>query len=555
MTQPSDGPKSFMQKVLDVVEKVGNKVPHPVIIFLILIVIVLVLSQVLVWLGASVSYQVINPETHRPETVTTPARSLLTAEGIRDMYTRLVPNFMGFTAIGLLVVAMVGVGVAEEAGLIKALIRKLVAVSPGWALTYILAFVGILSSIAADAGYVVLIPLAGAAYRSIGRHPLAGLALGFAAVAGAFNVNMVIKPLDAVLTEFTNDAIHMVNPSQSITLTAGLWFSIASVVMLTIVIAVVTERVIEPRLGRYRGEQPAGEGPAEEKAGLAAEKTEAPVQPGAITAAPSTPTSQAEGPAEGGPGLSADESRGLTYAAFGLLGVLVLFGLLTIPKDAILRNPGPGPDRGALIGNSPFMNGLIVPIMILFLATGVCYGIGAKTIKKTADVINAMTKAVSGLGGTILLFLVISQFIAYFNYSNMPTLLAGVMAAPLQGGNIDPIWLLLAFILVVTALNFIFTPAIAKWAIFAPVFVPLFVNLNVDPAAVLSAYRIGDSPTNALTPLNAYFALVVGFAQKYDKKAGIGTVVALMLPYAIWMTIIWMVLFAAWYLLKLPWGI
>ncbi len=166
-----------------------------------------------------------------------------------------------------------------------------------------------------------------------------------------------------------------------------------------------------------------------------------------------------------------------------------------------------------------------------------------------------MTKAISGLGGTILLFLVISQFIAYFNYSNLPTLLAVNMADALKAANIGPLWLLLGFILVVTLLNLVFTPAIAKWAIFAPVFVPLFVQLDVDPAAVLSAYRVGDSPTNVLTPLNAYFALVVGFAQRYDKNAGIGTIVALLLPYAIGMTIVWMALFAAWYMLEIPWGL
>jgi aminobenzoyl-glutamate transport protein len=192
--------------------------------------------------------------------------------------------------------------------------------------------------------------------------------------------------------------------------------------------------------------------------------------------------------------------------------------------------------------------------MFVFLATGIAFGLGAGTMKSAGEVIGAMTKAVSSLGGTILLFLVISQFIAYFNYSNIPTLLAVKMADALKAANIGPLWLLLGFILVVTALNFIFTPAIAKWAIFAPVFVPLFVQLGVDPAAVLSAYRVGDSPTNALTPLNAYFALVVGFAQVYDKQAGIGTVVALLLPYAIWMTITWMALFAGWYLLGLPWG-
>ena len=213
MSQPIAAPKSAMQKFLDVVEKVGNKVPHPAVIFLILIAIVVVLSQILHMLGTSISFQVLNPETHKLETATTPAKSLLTADGIRFMYERLIPNFMSFTAVGLMIVAMVGAGVAEEAGLVKALIRKLVLVSPPWALTYILAFVGIMSSIAADAGYLVLIPLAGAAFLSVGRHPLAGLALGFAAVAGAFTVNMLIKPLDAVLVEFTNDAIHLVDPN------------------------------------------------------------------------------------------------------------------------------------------------------------------------------------------------------------------------------------------------------------------------------------------------------------------------------------------------------
>lgn len=515
MSKPADSPKpdakkGMMQKFLDGVEKVGNKVPHPVIIFLILIAIVLVLSHILQLVGASVTYQVINPETHKVETATTAARSLLTMSGIRDMYTRLIPNFMGFTAIGLLIVAMIGVGVAEEAGLINALIRKLVIVSPRWALTYILVFVGILASIAADAGYIVLIPLAGVAFLSIGRHPVAGIAAGFAAVAGAFTVNMLIKPLDAVLTEITNDAIHMVDPNKSIDITANLWFSLASVPLLTIVIAFITDKVISPRLGEYKGEKPE----------------------------------------ETGNVMSAEESRGLRFALFGLLGVLVVFGLLTIPSWAPLRNP----DTGALIGNSPFMNGLIGFIMLVFLVTGICFGIGAKTIKSTDDVIKAMTKAVSSLGGTILLFFVISQFIAYFNYSNIPTLMAVTMADALKAANIGSLWLLIGFIIAVLALDLVFTAAIAKWAIFAPVFVPLFVTLDVNPAAVLAAYRIGDSPFNAISPLNAYFALVVGFAMKYDKNAGIGTIVALMIPYVIWIAITWTILFVIWYVLGLPWG-
>jgi aminobenzoyl-glutamate transport protein len=505
-----------MQRVLDAVERFGNSVPHPVVIFLILIAVVMVLSHLLYLLGANVSYQVINPETDQVETTKTVANSLLTVDGIRHIYTRFVPNFLGFTAVGLLIVAMIGVGVAEEAGLVNALIRRLVTVSPSWALIYILAFVGILSSIASDAGYLVLIPLAGTAFLSIGRHPLAGLALGFAGVASAFNVNMLVKPLDAVLTEITNDAIHMVNPGLSIDLTANLWFSFASVVLLTIVIAVVTERIVEPRLGRYNEDQSSAELP----------------------------------PHEGGQ-LSAEEMRGLRYAGLGLLAVLIFFALLSLPPGAPLRNP----QTGILIGNSPFMNGLILVIMVLFLATGVAYGIGARTVHSVAGVINAMTKAVAGLGGTILLFVVISQFVDYFNYSNIPTLMAVTMADVLKSANIGTIWLLIGFIIVVTILNFFFTPAIAKWAIFAPVFVPLFVHLAVDPSAVLAAYRVGDSPTNSITPLNAYFALVVGFAQKYDKNAGVGTVVALMLPLVIWIAVFWTLLFVAWYLLGLPWGL
>lgn len=519
MSQSIAAPKSAMQKFLDVVEKVGNKVPHPAVIFLILIAIVVVLSQLLHMLGTSISYQVLNPETHKLETATTSAKSLLTADGIRFMYERLIPNFMSFTAVGLMIVAMVGAGVAEEAGLVKALIRKLVLVSPPRALTYIMAFVGIMSSIAADAGYLVLIPLAGAAFISVGRHPLAGLALGFAGVASAFTVNMLIKPLDAVLVEFTNDAIHLVNPNVSIGLTSNLWFSIASVVVLTGLIAFITEKTIEPRLGVYKPENSAAK--------------------------------DGDQPAGGSAELSADESRGLRYALFALLGTVVVFALLTLPSGAPLRNP----DTGALIGDLPFMNGLIALIMILFLATGAAYGIGSGSMRNVTDIIKAIEKALSGLGSLIFLFLIISQFVAYFNYSNMGTILAVKMADVLRDSNIGPLWLLIGFIVVVAIVDLLITGAIAKWAIFAPIFVPLLMKLGVAPEAVLAAYRVGDLPINSITPLNAYFALVVGFAQKYVRNAGVGTVVALMLPYVIWLLVVWTVLFAAWYLLGLPWGI
>jgi aminobenzoyl-glutamate transport protein len=507
--------KTSMQRFLDGVEAVGNMVPHPVVIFLILIGIVIVLSHILSLFGVSLTMQSINADTHKVETKTTAIRSLLDADGIRFLYESLIPNFMNFTAVGLMIGAMIGAGVAEESGLINALIRKLVLVSPAWALTYILSFVGILSSVATDAGYLVLIPLAGVAYLSVGRHPLAGLALGFAAVAAAFSVNMLIKPLDAVLVEFTNDAIHLVDPGRSIGLASNLFFSIVSVLFLTVLIAFITDRVVAPRLGPYK-----------------------------------TPSAAHEETAEGRE-LTLEESRGLQFAFYGLIGLIAVFLLLTVPSWAPLRNP----QTGELIGNSPFMNGLIALILLMFLVTGWAYGIGAGTLRTLTDVIKAMEKAVTGLGPIIFLFFVLSQFVAYFTYTNMGVVLALSLAGGLSAANIGALPLLLGFIVVVAIIDLLLTGAIAKWAIFAPVFVPLLMKLGVEPEAVLAAYRVADSPMNAITPLNAYFALVVGFAQKYDKTAGVGTVVSLMLPYVVWIFLLWTALFAVWQILGLPWGL
>ena len=511
MSDATAAPKTAMQKLLDMVERVGNRVPHPVVIFVYLIGFIILLSTLLSVFGAQVSFQAYNPATHAIEPTTTEARSLLTIAGIRFMYSGVVQNFMNFNAVGVIIIAMVGVGVAEEAGLVKALIRKLVIIAPPRALTYILVFVGIISSIAADAGYLVLIPLAAAAFLSVGRHPLAGLAAAFAAVASAFLVNILIVPVDGILTEITNDAIRMVNPSRTIDLAANLWFSIASVALLTLLIAVITERVIEPRLGAYHGDYVVG----------------------------------------GENALSDDEARGLRWAGYGLGCILGFIALLLLPPGAPLRNP----ETGAMIANSPFMNSLIVSIALIFLVCGIAYGRGAKTMATTQSAINAMQKAISSLGGLILLLLVISQFIAFFNYTNMATLAAVSLATILEKANLDALWLLVGFVVVVFMLDLLITAAIAKWAIFAPVFVPLLMQLGVEPEAVLAAYRVGDSPMNAITPLNAYFAMIVTFAIKYQKDAGVGTVIALMLPYVVVLSVVWTAFLAGWHLLGLPWGL
>ncbi|HEY2619351.1 MAG TPA: AbgT family transporter [Acetobacteraceae bacterium] len=511
MSETAVAEKTFLQKLLDGVEIVGNKVPHPAVIFLLMSAIVIVLSHVFHLLGTSVTYQVIDLETHKAVTTTAVVNSLLTVEGIRFIITSAIRNFLGFTPVGVILVAMVGVGLAEEAGLINALIRKIVIVAPRRAITFIIVAMGVLSSVASDAGYLVLIPLGAAAFLSLGRHPIAGLAAAFAGVAAVFGVNLIITPIDGVLTEITNDAIHLLNPGYSMYLTANLYFSIVSAILLCVVCTVITERVIEPRLGEYHGERP-----TEESAGT-----------------------------------SAGEARGLRFALYGLIGILIVIALLALPPGAPLRNP----ETGALIGDSPLMNSLIVLIMLLFLVTGYAYGKGAGTINTLTEAIAAITKTFAGLGGLLFLFLVISQFLAHFNYSNLATIAAVRLSDIIESANMGSLPLLIVFIVITAVVNLIIPAAIAKWAILAPIFVPLFLKLNVAPDVVLAAYRVGDSPGNVITPLMAYFGMIVIFAQKYQKEAGVGTVVAMMLPYTAVIYVVWTVFLVLWYLLGIPLGV
>jgi aminobenzoyl-glutamate transport protein len=511
MKQAIEAPQGGMQGILDAIEKIGNKVPHPAVIFLILLALVIVLSHLFYLLGTSVTYQTIDLQTDEVIQNTTTVNSLLTADGVRFLFRSMIRNFMGFGPVGVILVAMIGVGLAEEAGLVRALIQRIVSVAPRQTITLIVVFLGVLSSIASDAGYLVLVPLGAAAFLSVGRHPLAGIAAAFAGVAAVFLVNIIITPLDGILTELTNDAIHLLNPALSIDLTANLYFSIVSSLLLAVVCTVVTDRVVEPRLGPYHGEVPSEPGE-----GL----------------------------------LPVNEAKGLRAALWALVGVVAFIALLTLPPGAPLRNP----DTGAIVGDSSFMASLIVVIMLVFLAVGLAYGIAARTITSATDAINAVVKTFASLGGMIFLLLIISQFIAYFNYSNLATIAAVKLANILKGANLDTLVLLLGFIVVVGILDLVITGAVPKWAIFAPIFVPLLMKLNVGPEVVLAAYRVGDSPMNALTPLNVYFGMVVGFCQKYDKDAGVGTVVAMMLPYVGILFVVWTLLLVGWYLLALPFG-
>jgi aminobenzoyl-glutamate transport protein len=528
----------FAQRALAWIERAGNKVPNPAILFLALCVGVIVLSQLLDWLGVSVTSEVVTagdtdvtqredgvsalpyddaPEDLEVQRETFAIKGLLTAEGIRFMFTSFVPNFLGFTAVGVILVAMIGVGVAELSGLVGGLIRRLVAISTAATLTYIIVFVGILSSIAADAGYLVLIPLAATAFLSVGRNPLAGLAAGFGAVSAAFGVNVLIVPADAVITDITNEAAALVDPNTQIDLVANLFFGIGCTLFLTVVIAIVTTRIIEPRLGAWDRSLADEEELAREE-GVAVD-----------------------------PAL---EAKGLRRAGFAVLAVLVVIAALTLPPGAPLRNP----ETGDIVGDSPFMSSLIVMISAAFLAAGLAYGRVVGTVKGSDDVLAMITKSWASLASLLFLFLLIAQFIAYFDFSNMAQVAAVWLGDILEELDLGDLWLLLGVVVVTVLVNFLIPAKIAKWAILAPIFVPLMLRLGVEPQTVLAAYRMGDSPTNVLTPLMPYFALMVVFAKRYQRDAGIGTVIALMIPYTLILTVAWLVFFVAWYVIGIPVG-
>jgi aminobenzoyl-glutamate transport protein len=348
----------------------------------------------------------------------------------------------------------------------------------------------------------------------VGRHPIAGLAAAFAGVAAIFMANLIVTPTDAMLFEITNESLALAG-APPIAITADFFFQVVSALVMTVVAGFVTVKIVEPRLGKYD--------PAE--AGAAASAIAEEVDP-------------------------VLDSRGLRHALWAFLGVLVVVLLCTLPTGAPLRDP----DTGRIIGQTPFMASLLFIIMLCFLVPGIAYGAAVGKYKHANDVIAAVVKTFSGLAGLIFLLLMISQFIAYFNYSQIPNVIAVALAEWLGNAGIGAIPLLIGFVLVIVLLDFIMPGTLAKWAIFAPIFVPLFVRLGVPAQTLFAAYRVGDSPINTLTPLMVYFPVIVTFAQRYQKKAGVGTIVALMIPYAVVILVGWLILLLLWFVLGIPVG-
>ncbi|GGM41369.1 AbgT family transporter [Microbacterium saperdae] len=538
LSTPSADSKGF----LNWIEKVGNKVPDPTIMFVYLIGLIAVLSAILSWVGVSVTDEVVTPVprdefsqinehlggtwsiydsvTGEPAEVpdyiveerTFDVRNLLSVDGVRFFFTSFVDNFAGFGVVAVVLIAMAGVGVAEHAGLMGALIRRVVKVAPRRWLAFILIFVGVLSSVATDAGYLILVPLAAAAFLTVGRNPLAGLAAAFAGVGAAFGANLLITPSDSMLTEITNEVLTSAG-MEPIEVTQNFYFGIVSSILLAVVALLVTVFITEKRLGAY------------DRSGLTiADETE---------------------------NIDHDaEARGLRFSFWALLGYVALIALLTAPPGAPLRDP----ETGAIIGTTPFMASLVFIISLAFLVCGLAYGAGARTLRGGSAAVGAIAKTFASLGGLLVMFLMIAQFIALFNWTNLPTVAAVSAAELLQQANVPAIVLLLAFIVVIVILDFILPGLVPKWVIFAPVFIPIFASLDVAPQTLLAAYRVGDSPVNVLTPLMVYLPFMVTVAQRYKKDAGIGTIIALMIPYAMWMLISWVALYVVWFLLGIPWG-
>jgi len=487
-------------RFLGLVERAGNALPHPGTIFALMAVAVVVASGVARLLGLSA----VHPGTGE----TIEAVSLLSRDGLHRILTGMVTNFTGFAPLGTVLVAMIGIGLAEASGLIGAALRLLVLSAPRRLLTFVVVLAGVLSNTASEIGYVLLVPLAGTLFIAFGRHPVAGLAAAFAGVSGGYSANLLLGTIDPLLAGLTQEAAHLVDPSYSVNPAANYYFMVVSTLVVALAGTWVTEVIVVRRLGAWKG------GAADE------------VQP-----------------------LSASERRGLLWASVAGLLFAGLLALGTIPSDGSLRDP----ETGSLL-QSPFLSGIVALIFLGALALGAAYGLGAGTIRSDGEAMKGMGKAIGTLGTYTVLVFFAAQFVAYFNWTNLGLILAVKGASALQTLGLGPMPLMLSFVVLAAMVNLSIGSASAKWAIMAPIFVPMFMFVGISPELTQAAYRVGDSVSNVVSPMMSYFALVLAFFERYMPRAGLGTVVATMLPYTVVFLFVWSLLLAIWMLLGLPLG-
>lgn len=491
--------RNCLPACLDWIEDKGNRLPHPTSLFVILCGLILILSWLCQWLGLSA--------VHPISGKTVEAINLLGTEGLHRILTHTVSNFTGFAPVGTVLIAMLGIGIAEHSGLLNSLLRLMVLKAPQNLLTFFVVLAGVLSSLAADSGYVVLIPLSALVFIAAGRHPIAGIAAAFAGVSGGYSANLLIGPLDAILAGISTEAAHLVASDYEVNAAGNYYFIVASTLLIAAVGTWVTEKVIATRLPVYQGEHNTLER------------------------------------------LSESEQKGLRYAALltSIFIGLLLAGL--IPDDGVLRSPTDGS-----ILKSPFISGIVTIIAAYAAVAGLVYAKGAKTFKEKNAVIHSMETTMSTMATYLVLMFFAAQFVNYFAWTNLGIISAITGSEFLKSLDPGPVALMLIFILLAASINLLIGSASAKWAIMAPIFVPMFYLLGISPEMTQISYRVGDSVTNIITPLMPYFALVVAFVQRYDKQAGIGTIIATMLPYSLCFLIAWSILLSVWMFFALPLG-
>ncbi|MBR8537756.1 AbgT family transporter [Carboxylicivirga sediminis] len=494
--------KSLVDLFLNGVERVGNILPHPALLFGIFAVVVLILSGLFAWMGATAAHPTTGKAIH--------VINLLSVEGLNRILTEMVKNFTSFAPMGIVVVAMLGIGLAEKSDLIGALIRKLVLAAPKGLLTFVIILAGVISNVASSVGYVLLVPLGGVIFLVAKRHPLVGMAAAFAGVSGGFSANLIIGTIDPLLAGLTEEAAHIVDKTYTVNPVSNYYFMVVSTFMVALVGTWVTEKIIAPRFGEYTGEV------SEEETKL--EK------------------------------LSAVERKGLLWVGLVSLAFIgiILWGLL--PEGGFLR----GADGHLL--TSPLLKGVVAVLFVWAGTCGVVYGKITGKFKSDKDIMGAMGEAAKSLGPYLVLVFFAAQFVAYFNWSNLGLVMAVNGANLIQSLNLSVIPLMLLFALFCGLINLVMGSASAKWALLAPIFVPMFMMLGYSPELTQVVYRIGDSATNIISPMMSFFALIIVYFQKYDEKAGIGTIVSTMLPYSMVFLFSWMILLALWLLSGLPLG-
>ena len=508
--------RNSFTRFLDGVEWLGNLLPHPVTLFAILAFGIVLLSGFFGWLGLAV-------EDPRPagargvaEDGMIRAVSLMNGDGVRRIFTNLTTNFTSFAPLGVVLVAMLGVGVAEKSGLLSAAVRAMVLSAPRHVVTVAIVFAGIVSNTASEVGYVVLIPLAAAIFYALGRHPLAGMAAAFAGVSGGYSANLLIGTIDPLLAGITQEAARLIDPDYIVVATANWYFMVASTFLITAIGSLVTIFIVEPKLGEY-------------------------------DASRADPTILDKRMMEE---ITGKEKKGLLWAGIAVLGVLALMAFTLLPEWGVLRNPETG-DRI----NSPFFRGFVVWILIFFIVTGYAYGRSVGTMKTDRDIIDAMAAALASLGLYIVLVFFAAQFVAFFGWTNLGAISAVTGAQFLKDSGLTGPSVFIFFILMCAVINLSLGSASAQWAVTAPIFVPMLMLIGYAPEAIQAAYRIGDSSTNIITPMMSYFGLILAWATRYDKNLGVGTLIAMMLPYTIFFILIWSGFFILWtFGLDLPVG-